>query len=93
MRPTEYLGWSRRDRGLAEGLLTYEASLNPVGIPVHLARDPGRRFGLDEVMDHSMAVLEEAQDEYARPGGQKQYGLRLVVKDEGPMPDRGSSQD
>jgi hypothetical protein len=70
-------------------LLAYEASLNPLGIPAHIARDPNRRFGLDEVVDQSMAVLEEAQDEYAAPGGQKQHGLRLVVIDEGPIPGVG----
>lgn len=89
MRPTRYLAkWSRRDRGLAEGLLTYEASLNPIGLPPHIARDPNRRFGLDEVVDQSMALLEETQAEYQRADGERQYGLRLIVKDEGPIPDR-----
>lgn len=37
-----------------------------------------------------MALLEETQAEYARPGGERQYGLRLIVKDEGPIPDRKS---
>lgn len=90
MRPTKYLrGWSRRDRALAEGLLVYETSLNPVGLPPHIARDRDRRFTVDEVVDQSMATLEEAQAEYrSSPDGKPRPptpGLRLVVVDEGPI--------
>lgn len=35
-----------------------------------------------------MALLEETQAEYQRTDGERQYGLRLIVKDEGPIPDR-----
>ncbi|ROR95982.1 hypothetical protein EDD28_0552 [Salana multivorans] len=67
MRPMKYLGatgkrWTGRDRALAEGLEEYEASLNPVGIPSWIARDPSRRFTVDENVDRAMAVYEEAQE-------------------------------
>lgn len=89
MRPTLYLTgrgkphrWSKRDRGLAEGLLTYEESLNPIGIPAHIARDKGRKFVIDEIYDGSLAVLDEAQEE-ARKGEGLGHGVRLTVVDQG----------
>jgi hypothetical protein len=85
--PVEYLQkWSRRSRGLAEGLILHEDGLNQIGIPAHIARDPNRRFGIDEVTDQSMALLEQTKAEYAKPGATPQFGLRIVVTDEGPIP-------
>lgn len=84
MRPTRYLGtsrgkgWSRVDRVLAEGLEHYESSLNRLGIPSWVARDPDRRFVVDEIVDQSLAVLEEAQAE-ASGGDTPQHGLLLAV--------------
>ena len=83
VRPTKYLSsWSRRDRGLAEGLIAYEESLNPVGLPPHVAQDPDRVFEVDEREDQAMKALEVAQEEYQR-GGNATPGLRLVVVDRG----------
>lgn len=88
MKPTKYLSrkWSEVDRGLAEGLLVYEASLNSQGIPAWVAQDPERRWTIDEIVDESMAVLEEAQDGYGKKGTPKQPGLRLVVVEKPPKP-------
>ncbi len=79
MRPTKYLAkWSRRNRGLAEGLIVYEESLNDLGIPSWIARDPAREWDTDEVMDYPAAAVGEVRDEYAS-GGKPNHGLRIVV--------------
>lgn len=70
--------WGARDRSLAEALTVHDQSLNEAGIPSWLARDPERRFVVDEVVDGALAVLDEARDEMGRGGG-KNYGVRLVV--------------
>lgn len=91
-RPTRYLGyskgraWSSVDRALAEGLDYYEASLNPLGIPAWIARDPDRKFTVDEAVDQAMAVYEEAQEEM-RKGESATPGLILGVIDLGPSED------
>lgn len=87
MRPTQYLGskgkqWTRVDRVLAEGLLTYEASLNAHGIPWDRASDPDRKFVIDEAIDYAAQVYDEAVEEY-RKGDDVEKGLRLVVVDQG----------
>ena len=83
MRPTKYLSrWSKRDRGLAEGLLFYEQQLGPHGIPSWLAQNPERVFEIDEVVDGAQAALDEAQEEYQRGGGPG-HGVQLVVVDQG----------
>lgn len=71
-------GWNARDRSLAEALTVYEDSLNPMGIPSWIARDPERSWVPDEIVDGSLAVLEEARDEMSKGQG-KNYGVRLVV--------------
>lgn len=85
MRPSVWLdlpnrsdGWDTRDRSLAEALTVYEQSLNDVGLPSWIARDPARRFVIDEVVDGSLAALDEGRDEMSKGGG-KNYGVRLVV--------------
>lgn len=85
MRPTKYLRWSRRDRGLAEGLIFYEEALGSHGIPTWLSQDPERVFEVDEVVDHAAAALDEAREEYERGKGSN-HGLRLIVVDRGPRP-------
>jgi hypothetical protein len=64
----------------------YESSLNPLGMPPHIAQDPHRRFGLDAVTDHSMALLEQTQEEYRSGTGKPQHGLRLIVTEGVPLP-------
>lgn len=67
MRPTEYLGisepgnkWSTVDRGLAEGLLFYEAGLNAMGIPTEIATDPVNEgaFEVEPVVDFAQAAID-----------------------------------
>lgn len=85
MRPTRYLDrWSARDRGLAEGLLLYEDSLNAAGLPPHIAQDPDRKFVLDEQHDHAMAVLEREQQ---REDHKPEPGVRLTVLPQGFLTD------
>lgn len=74
--------WNGRDRGLLEGLLLYEASLNDLGFPPHVYTDPDRVFEPDEVEDRAAKVLEETREEYQR-GKNVTPGLRLVVRDAG----------
>lgn len=87
MRPKKYLGarggqWTRVDRVLAEGLIVYEGSLNPHGIPADRATDPERVFKIDEDMDYAVEAYEEAQEEY-RTGENRKAGLMLRVIDAG----------
>lgn len=89
MRPTVYLGtrrgrrWTEVDRGLAEGLIVYEASLNPLGIPSWLARDESRGWVPDEDVDFAMAAVERAQWQAQKNQGKGEppFGLRYVVMD------------
>lgn len=90
MRPTKYLGfsrggrWSSVDRTLAEGLEEYEASLNSLGIPFWIARDSERRFTVDEIVDHSIALLEETRAEMGKGDGEgENYGLLIAIADGG----------
>ncbi len=76
----EYLGleepgspWSRRSRGLAEGLLAYEDSLNRLGFPRRLATDDdadGWYEVDDSVVDYAEAALQrwEKDNPNAEPG-------------------------
>lgn len=92
MRPTKYLGlsrggrWSSVDRTLAEGLEEYEASLNSLGIPFWIARDSDRKFTVDEIVDHSVALLEETRAEMGKGDGE-QHGLLIAIADGGPGED------
>lgn len=89
MRPTVYLGarrgkrWTEVDRGLAEGLIVYESSLNPLGIPSWLARDESRGWVPDEDVDFAMAAVERAQWQAQKDQGKGEppFGLRYVVMD------------
>lgn len=67
-------------------MLVYEDSLGPHGHPSWLARDPGRTFEVDEVVDHAAAALDEAHEEYKR-GTPPGHGVRLVVLDRGDRAD------
>lgn len=76
----EYLGleepgspWSQRSRGLAEGLLEYEASLNRFGIPKRDALDDDSDgwYEIDDTtIDYSEAALQrwEKDNPNAEPG-------------------------
>jgi len=65
----EYLGleppgspWSKRSRGLAEGLLVHEESLNRFGIPRRIATDDENDgwFEVDDsTIDHAEAALQQ----------------------------------
>ena len=73
----EYLGleapgspWSKRSRGLAEGLLTYESSLNRFGIPRRLAEDDeadGWYEVDDSVIDYAEAALARWEKDTKHP--------------------------
>lgn len=69
-----YLGdWSGRDRALAEGLLLYEASTGPHGVPMRDALDPDNDgwFEVDEQVDYAQAAIErwrESKRGNAEPG-------------------------
>ena len=78
--------WSKRSRALAEGLVLYEGSIGPHGLPRHIAQDRGRKFVVDEVYDGAQAALDEAREEYSRGNGLG-HGVSLVVVDEGPLED------
>lgn len=86
MRPTKYLGWSSRDRGLAEGLVFYESQLGPHGHPSWISQDPERQFAVDEVVDQAQAALDEAHEEYGCGKGPGK-GVHLIVIDQGKRPD------
>lgn len=73
-----------------EGLIYYEDSLNPLGMPPHVYTDPERVFEPDDVEDHAMKVLEETQEEYRRAQTMAP-GMRVVVRDLGPRPSSGPS--
>jgi hypothetical protein len=89
VRPTVYLGtrrgkrWTEVDRGLAEGLIVYESSLNPLGIPAWEARDESRGWTVDEDVDFAMAAVERAQWQAQKNQGKGEppFGLRYVVMD------------
>lgn len=89
MRPTVYLGtrrgrrWTEVDRGLAEGLIVYESSLNQLGIPAWEARDESRGWTVDEDVDFAMAAVERAQWQAQKNQGKGEppFGLRYVVMD------------
>ena len=74
MPPTTYLRqWSTRDRGLAEGLLLYEAGLGPHGVPMRVALDPDMDGWLevDERVDYAQAAIDrwrESQHGKSEPG-------------------------
>jgi hypothetical protein len=52
--------WSTVDRGLAEGLLFYEAGLNSLGIPSEIATDEANAdmFEVEPVIDYAQAVID-----------------------------------
>lgn len=70
-RPMDYLSWSARDRGLAEALLSYEASLCPgCGMPRHHAWDE-RSEGEYEADSHvcqGCKALAAKSDDKKKPG-------------------------
>lgn len=74
MPPTTYLRqWTTRDRGLAEGLLLYEAGMGPHGVPMRHATDPDMDgwYEVDERVDYAQAAVDrwrEAQHGKAEPG-------------------------
>lgn len=85
MRPKRYLGekgnrWTEVDRGLAEGLLVYEASLNEHGFPTWLAQDGEQRFAPDEYIDHAAAAHEDYMESARSSKTKLEPGTRIVVK-------------
>jgi hypothetical protein len=87
VRPTKYLAkWSKRDRGLAEGLLAYEGDLNRFGYPSHIARDASRRFAPDEGLDYAVAAAETFERDMRKAKNDPPPGFLLFVKDMGPKP-------
>lgn len=73
----EYLGleppgspWSKRSRGLAEGLLIYEKSVNQFGIPLREATDDEMDgwYEVDDTrVDHSVAALQRWEKDTKKP--------------------------
>lgn len=81
----EYLReWSARDRGLAEGLLAYEDSIGPHGIPWRVALDDedGSWLEVEEITDHAQAAIDRWHLEHK--GKDSDPGTRLVVVDTRP---------
>jgi hypothetical protein len=79
--PTTYLRtWSTRDRGLAEGLLLYEAGMGPHGIPMHAATDPDMDgwYEVDERTDYAQAAIDRWRDSLH---GKPEPGVYPVVRD------------
>jgi len=85
--------WDARDRGLAEGLLAYEAGLMPHGIPAEIALDPDNDGWFDAVpvTDHAQAAIERAQKENKDPEPGLRYGVRYTRND--PKPTVGDPAD
>lgn len=90
MRPTEYLGlsepgkpWGSADRGLAEGLLEYEAALNDMGIPSWIANDPAIQatVNVERRTDYAQAAVDEFR---SKPDYKREPGERLLVVAEDP---------
>jgi hypothetical protein len=73
----EYLGleapgspWSKRSRGLAEGLMVYERSINAFGIPLSEATNDemdGWYEVDDSKVDHAVAALQRWEKETKKP--------------------------
>jgi hypothetical protein len=72
--------WTEVDRGLAEGLLAYEASLNRWGFPDWLARDPEERFAPDDVMDYAEAAFEANEAAARRSKAEPNPGARISIR-------------
>jgi len=94
VRPTEYLGisepgeeWSTVDRGLAEGLLELEASLNSLGIPQWIATDEANdgMFEVEPVIDYAQAAIDRhrSADGY-KPEPGETLRLRLLGASDDP---------
>lgn len=81
VRPSEYLGWSGLDRGLAEGLIEAESSVGPHGIPWVDALDPENDgwFEVREQIDYAQRPLDEWQKE--NQGSEAEPGARVYVVD------------
>lgn len=71
--------WSARDRGLAEALLEFEASVGPHGIPWRDALDPESEgwFEVEQVTDHAQAAI----DRWHKANPKPQPGTRVRVID------------
>jgi hypothetical protein len=76
--------WTEVDRGLAEGLLAYEASLDEHGFPSWIARDSEQKFAPDEFIDHAAAAFEANQKAVRKAGNEPSPGTRVIVKHMGP---------
>lgn len=85
MEPEVYLGtkppgtpWSRKSRGLAEGLSLYEDSINEFGIPLRQATDP-EMDGWYEIKDDEVDYAVAAMEEYRKNKKDAEPGVRLQV--------------
>lgn len=85
--------WSEVDRGLAEGLLIYERSLNELGYPEWLARDPEQRFAPDEFIDYAAAAAEDYKASVESSKTKLEPGTRIVVKHMGARSARRPHRD
>lgn len=66
--------WSVKSRGLAEGLMLYEQSVNRFGIPLREATDPDMD-GWYEVDDEEIDYSEAAFEEYSRNNKNPEPGV------------------
>lgn len=76
----EYLrNWSARDRGLAEGLIAYQDSIGPHGIPWRLALDDDMDgwFEVEQHTDYAQAALDRFRQD--RGSSDAEPGARLFV--------------
>lgn len=80
--------WSVKSRGLAEGLMLYEQSVNRFGIPLREATDPDMD-GWYEVDDEEIDYSEAAFEEYSRNTKHPEPGvIPRVVNTRPPGADR-----
>jgi hypothetical protein len=85
--------WSSRDRGLAEGLVLYEAGNGPHGIPMRLALDPDNDgwFEVDEHVDYAQAAIDRWRE--SRRGHTEPGAFPVVVDVRERRPKRGGDPD
>ncbi|RHA38742.1 hypothetical protein [Cellulomonas rhizosphaerae] len=79
MKPSAYRKWSTQDRGQAEALLEYEASLCPgCGMPRHAAWDPRSMGGW--VADAHPCEACEIRDQKAKEDGNEKPHVFVTVR-------------
>jgi hypothetical protein len=76
-----YMGWTPKDRGLAEALIEHEAAIGPHGIPWDVALDPESDGWLEveEITDYAQAALDRWHEDRSKSPAEP--GVRVHVVD------------